>query len=396
MPYRSDLYIFLPCMVKGKFSSRDTACEDMDMFMNELSATSENEFDRFMNKSLKRYRMGEITLICRSEDNTSGSVDEQKAFMTASRYDRTDLCILIVAVPEVDVSLTHLLDQASRGELTVKENGKEMLLSEMVEQFGLKITGKAFCASCVSEFPKKEAGDIIAGEACDESRNFHMDAKEVIELFGENRTQYYHYEAYLSPFGVMYVVKDFADEYASRLKIECLLIFIMELVILKITAINVVRGDVVAALLEEEPSMEEVLKISEKFSKTMPLWDTNRFTYNVTQTFADKVASSFRVQECVAEYEKKQRFLEHMISVKSLISSERSIASSERGRKALSLLVTILAVLQFIPLLYSVVHHFVRGNGVSIEEIVSLSLSATLVIALVYILFGKGMLLRRG
>jgi len=395
MSYRSDLYIFLQCTVKGDFSFKDASGENTDMFIDELSATSEHEFDRFMNKSLKRYNMGEVTLTSRSEDNASGSMCEQKAFMTASRYGKTDLCLLIVAVPEVEVSLTHLLDQSSRGELTVKENGKEMLLSEMIGQFGLKVVGKAFCASCVSEFPKKEAGEIIAGEMYDESRSFHMDSKEVIALFGENRTQYYNHEAYLSPFGVMYVVKDFADDYASRLKIECLLIFIMELVIMKIAAINAVKGDVVAALMEEEPSMEEVLRISEKFSKTMPLWDTTHFRYHVAQKFADMVASSFRVPERVEEYEKKQRFLEHMISVKSLISSEKAIESSEKGRKALSFLVTILAVLQFIPLLYSVIHHFVRGNGVTIEEIISLSISATLLVVLVYLLLGRGMLLRR-
>ena len=395
MPYRSDLYIFLPCIVNGSFSSEDKASENMDMFINEMSATSEYEFDKVMNKSLKRYRMGEITLMCWSDGPDSVSMGEQKAFITASLFDRTDLCLMIIAVPEVEVSLTHLLDQASRGELTVKDNEKEMLLSEMIERFGLKITGKAFCASCVSEFPKNEAGDIIAGEVHDESLSAHTDAKEIFALFGENRMQYYHHDAYLSPFGVMYIVNDFVDDYAYRLKIECLLIFIMELVILKITAINAVKEDVVTALMEEKPSMEEVLKISEKFSKSMPLWDTNRFRYHVAQIFADRVASSFRVPEYVEEYEKNQRFLEHMIRIKSLITSEKSIVSSEMGRRALSLLVTVLAVLQFVPLLYSVIHHFVQGNGVSIEEIISLFFSATLIVVLVYLLFGKGMLLRK-
>jgi hypothetical protein len=390
MAYKSDLYIFLPCVNNENQCFEITDCENANLFINELSQAAKYEFDSLLGENIDRRPIKEITLICKTDDRESPEfLSKEKAFITLSQYKSTDFCLAIITVPDVNGSLTHLLDQSSRRELVVSENSKEVKVSEWIKQFGIEITGKAFFASCISELPEgEEAKYIIAAEAYNKEYDFRIKSKEIDEYLGSNHAQYSHYDAYMSPFGIIYVVKDFADEYAVRLGVECIMIFILELVILKITAINTVNNDVANALSKRDPSLKEILKISEKFALSMPLWGIDRFRYLNAQGFANRVADSFKVSEYVEEYDKNQQFLEHIVNIRSLISAEKET-------KVISIVATILAILQVVPLLYSVILYLVEGNSLLFSQIVSVVVMSSFIMLALYLVFRRKKVLQK-
>ena len=386
MSYKSDLYIFLPATNKNGHDIKSTACDvtgNADHFLRELSQTAKYEFDDLLGEKIKRHHITDVVLICKSDDRECPEVlGEEKAFVTLSQCSATDFSLLIITVPNVSVSLTHLLDQASRGELVVKDNDDEVLFSKWIKQYKIEIIGKAFFSACLSEFPENEANYIISGEAYNATTDFRINSKEITEHLSINHAQYTHYDAYMSDFGIMYIVKNFSEDYTARLNVECILIFIMELVILKITAINTVNNDVTVAFSKSEPSMDEILKISEKFALSMPLWDIDRFRYLIAQKFANKVSDSFKVSRYVEEYEKNQRFLEHIISIRNLISSERET-------KIIGVVATMLAVFEILPTLYTIALYIIEGNSISLSQILSASSTSIFIVLIMYLVFGK-------
>ena len=386
MSYKSDLYIFLPATNKNGHDIKSAACGvtgNADYFLRELSQTAKYEFDDLLGEKIKRHHITDVILICKSDDRECPEVlGEEKAFVTLSQCSATDFSLLIITVPNVSVSLTHLLDQASRGELVVKDNDDEVLFSKWIKQYKIEIIGKAFFSACLSEFPENEANYIISGEAYNATTDFRINSKEITEHLSINHAQYTHYDAYMSDFGIMYIVKNFSEDYTARLNVECILIFIMELVILKITAINTVNNDVTVAFSKSEPAMDEILKISEKFALSMPLWDIDRFRYLIAQKFANKVSDSFKVSRYVEEYEKNQRFLEHIISIRNLISSERET-------KIIGVVATMLAVFEILPTLYTIALYIIEGNSISLSQILSASSTSIFIVLIMYLVFGK-------
>jgi len=383
MSYQADLYIMLPCIQKEKVTVENPINGNAALFIDELSNVAKYEFNNAMSDRIERTFLKEIILNCKTDDRDNPtSLGLQEAFIIRSQFRGTNYCLLTVVVVNTNVSLTHLLDQVSRRELVIVDDGKEIYLTDWVKDYGLESTGKAFYASCISDLPDKEAPYIMAGEAYNADADFRIMSNTIADSLNQNQAQYTHYEAYMSECGIIYVMKDFDHEYAGRLNTECIMIFILELVILKITAINAANNEIVSAYSDNYVSINEIHNIMEQFALSLPLWDIRHFRYFLAQDFANKIEKAFNVPRFIAEYEKNRVFLEQLINVRKLIASEKE-------SKIIQTFATVLAMLQVVPHLFNMVLYIMRGSAISLTQIMSLTISSAVAFLIMWLLFGR-------
>ena len=210
MSYQADLYIMLPCIQKKNVTIENPVNSNAELFINELSNVAKYEFNNVMSDRIERTFIKEIVLDCKTDDRDNPtSLGLQDAFIIQSQFRGTNYCLLTVVVFNTNVSLTHLLDQVSRRELTIINEGKDIYLTDWIKVYGLESTGKAFYASCISDLPEKEAPYIIAGEAYNAGADFSIMSNTIGDSLRQNQAQYTHYEAYMSECGIIYVMKFF-------------------------------------------------------------------------------------------------------------------------------------------------------------------------------------------
>ena len=383
MSYQADLYIVLPCIQKEVVTIENPVNTNAELFIDELSNVAKYEFNNAMSDRIERTFLKEIILNCKTDDRDNPtSLGLQDAFIIQSQFRGTNYCLLTIVVVNTSVSLTHLLDQVSRREMVIIDEGKEVYLTDWVKDYGLESTGKAFYASCISDLPDKEAPYIMAGEAYNADADFRIMSNTIGDSLAQNQAQYTHYEAYMSECGIIYVVKDFDSEYSGRLNTECIMIFILELVILKITAINAANNEIVSAFADNYVSINEIHNIMEQFALSLPLWDIRHFRYFLAQDFANKIEKAFNVPRFIAEYEKNRVFLEQLINVRKLITSEKE-------SRMIELFATVLAMLQVVPHLFNMVLYIMRGSVISLTQIMSLTISSAVAFLIMWLLFGR-------
>lgn len=383
MKSKVDLYIMLPCTQNNIFPNEIVSNNDADLFLNELSEVAKYEFKSKLCERLERNFLKNIELVCKTDDRDCPVIlGKQNAFVTVTNFKNTNISIIYIIAIDVSVSLTHLLDQVSRRELTLTENNKEYFLREWIKNFGYESTGKAFYASCLSGLSKEEAPYIIAGEAYNNDAEYHIISETVSKILNENHAQYSSYDSYISECGIAYVMKDFNENYSERVQIECIMIFIMELVVLKITAISAVNNDIVSSFSNKNVSIDEIRNINEKFSLSLPLWDLRHFRYFLAQEFANRVENAFNVSQFINEYDKNRIFLEQLINTRKMVISENEA-------KALRIFATVISALQAIPLLFSIILYVLEGKEIGITQIIAFFTSSVIVLTLVFIIFKR-------
>jgi len=356
MSCKADLYIMLPCSIEEeKIVLYESGHEDGELYIDTLSDTAKVEFDSVLSSGIKRHFLGKITLSCYND--LKGNQD---AFIIKSRYKDTNFCLLTVAMVNVDVNMiTFILDQTSRGDLKIFEENQHKLLYDWIEKFGLKSAGKAFFATYMSELPNAvEVPFILAAEAFYDNPNYRIISDTIKECLNKNHAQYSNNDVYMSEHGIINVKKEYDElPYKDRLEIECTIIFIMELIVLKITAINIANKKVIE-YTKKDVSSKGILEILEGFAESLPLWNTQYLKYLIAQEFASRVETSFKVSRYLADYERNRSQLEQIVNIRKLVDAEKNTKAitrfgtiTEKNKEYMTFFGTILAVSQIVPFL---------------------------------------------
>jgi hypothetical protein len=390
MSYDADLYIMLPCHIENKKvheAAKASAYphKDAEMLIGHVRHSAEKNFEKKLCDNIKRRSLGEITLVREACNNEI--TGEQKAFVIESRYASTNFVLITIAAIEVRTNLTDLMDQAQRGDLKlIGDKGIRGLSDWLSNAHGLRPVGKAFFAPCLSKLPREndEHKYIITGEAFSERDVFKITSKMVDDILNEDHSLYSFYELYMSSRSVAFVMKEFSKEYSERVEIESLMIFTIELIILKITAINSANSEVLYALADtsENRTSRKILDISDRFTSSLPLWDTNHFRYMLLQELVKKIETAFRVPVYLAEFEENRRLLEHDVNVRNLMESEKET-------RVIMAFAAILSLVSIIPLIYSTILYLHDGHGINFGQGLAFSFAAAVSVILLCVVFRR-------
>ncbi|MDR1553585.1 MAG: hypothetical protein LBS69_09015 [Prevotellaceae bacterium] len=393
----SDLYLVFPCTcTKGSlkdlsewesFPQKRKGIQLSELaqdFRGEMKFQSKFEFDSTWSPLIERRNFGDIELVIKNDDRHNPEIiGSQAAFGIETHYAESDLSLFYVVVPNISALLTFILDQSSRREVTIRIGGEEIEVEKWLEKFGLHVTSKAYYCVCTSGLDANEARNIIASEAYYPESQMFINSKDVKQILDENIAQYTHYDCFASHCGTIYVMKEFAETYPCRLYSECLIMFILEIIILKISAIQLANKQVIEQIESyKNIGQKDMRDIFEQFSKSIHLWDTQHFRYFISQTLANRIEQSFGLNSFLEQYDRNRKLLEQLNGISSIIVDKRK-----------SIMLSLLATMQLASISYSFWFYapYIRDIPIPFSQWLSFALSSIIAGAMAYyFIFKKG------
>ena len=185
---------------------------------------------------------------------------------------------------------------------------------------------------------------------------YKLNSKELTEKSKDNFSQYNFYDIYASKSSVVYVLNTFSDNLILNIQDEVPILFIMEIIMFQEASVLRTNNRITEQLSQNgSVSLKFIENLYKEFGKTIRFWNKYVFKYETVQNLAVKLNNAFETQNTLDEYHKNQEFLEHIVSL-------RDIQSSNRESKILNFIVLILTLIQVIPVVMQFIDWLFKTN----------------------------------
>jgi len=255
-----------------------------------------------------------------------------------------------------------LAKHGEQGTVQVAELPRDVFFAGyLLEKYGLHACGNATCALCLSQKPRdrRELQDMLAGEAYHNfEREYCIDCDPINSASETNRSQFDHYEAYLSQRAVVYVDKRFAPDISQRIDFFADYLFVIILTLFQNTALAKAAKRV-TGILEESTDItpETKLIIDREYGATVRFWEMQNFKYLSSQMEAAQLREAFMNQQLHDAYSEQQEYLEHVVASKAAITESRN-------GMVINIVAILLAVAQLQPLFIELLQGFYQEMGI--------------------------------
>jgi GNAT superfamily N-acetyltransferase len=347
----ANMFLFVPFTINSKF---DLSSERNDAFVDELKRISEVEFDAELSHKLE-YQFVETRKFVIIDD-TGNIICTEKNVRIYMIYYKI-FCIVILSFQKLKFEPTAILNQASLDKLLIADGDKNILFKDYMRQrFNLIDTN---LARCLTSLVKKPSEIHLAYMlACESYVNSYvvsqLIAPEFYEKARRNIAQYDFSEIYVSEKSVVYVLNPMIDM-AERGTYECLMIFVMELLMLQLCAISANYEEIIKSLDDmtfEESTIENVYS---RFSQAALLWDINNFRFLAAKRLASHVAAEFGIPQLKDEYYANLGVFEKLLAMHSQKQIQRYSKNTQRYFTFFSVLSGITALGSIVTFVHDVV-----------------------------------------
>ena len=231
----------------------------------------------------------------------------------------------------------------------------------LLQRFGLHACGTGTCALCLSNTPAdpRELQDMLAAEAYHNfEREYRIQSDAIQEASQDNRSQFDHYDVFLSRRAVVYIDKKFAPTVQQRIGNFADYLFIIILTLFQNTALFKAAKRV-TGILEESTDItpETKLMIDREYGATVRFWEMQNFKYLSSQLEAAQLREAFMNQELHDAYNEQQEYLEHVVASKAAITESRN-------GMVINIVAILLAVAQLQPLFIELLQGFYGEMGI--------------------------------
>lgn len=360
----------------GAFLGREESQNTFILKYNDiLNEVSEYECDYRFVSTIQRKAVGIIQIAYMSDEYNLEKAEWIEAYCCYAYQEISNLGILQIFVPDCEKEDSQVGDIVLSEHLRIRTNGREFKLNEYIEYIGLSISGKLRILYCNSLQAKNDTdiGYLLAGEtACSEHVDYKIRNEKLKELSAVNISKYDFYELYASQMSLVYLLRDFSEDFTVNLEKEALLIYICEVALLQNAAISRINGQIIDELMQNSNiSARKTLKLQVEFGKTILLWDNYIYSYYMSQELSNDIVKAFGTDRLLEEYERNSNHIEQIASLKNGISSEIE-------GKILNILAFVLSIGQLIELIKNGVDYFkgyhiqlgVSGMGVALLIII--------------------------
>lgn len=374
--YQSDFFIFIPYYIENQEQFLKQLAEECEKnkqselgtkYLEMMETVFNYECVPVLANDVKRVYLGDYHLSCNS-DSTIHKVESYEGdvmvFLTYSLL--TNLVVVTIVSLTTKFPLSFMLEELNRNNgMVLINNEYEKLDRHFWNCFKMHRCGGIKHLAALSEYPtdKSELIYITMSEEYGfqdiDSTLKNVDRHKFAEI-----GQYEILDAFASYAGVTLVFNEYENDTLERLYHESIFVFVCELLQFKLLAITRTNR-VVVNLLETDPrpSVKNLEAISAQFAKTIRFWDVDNFRYLSTRIMAKGMSDAFETDAVMEVYQRNQKFLEHIISI-------RSAQESERENKVLSILAITLTLIQLIPIFYEIVHGVIR-HTITMNSVVS-------------------------
>jgi hypothetical protein len=327
----NDIFIMIPCHVEENFSTitelKVNACEYSEKYLKTLNKITKSEIvDRF-SKSFQRYFLGEQVLEvlsdeCDDDFEDKPTIEEVNIRLFLSGCEKNRLAVLTVVINDYKGNPTTILDQVTREEIAIK--GKKRLeIGEFVfNNFNLIKNGEAKVCLIQNEKSSDEeilyymAQETSASDLTDLS-NTKIISDSYYKLARDNVAVYDFSDIYVSTSVIYQVIYEL--DFETKLYYEGLLIFIVELLVMQLSAVYRTNNKVQKALEENQSiSVKDYEIFSNEFANTLSIWQINIYRYNGAQTVANTIAERFEIDKVRENYKQNDELLQNIINTRNV------------------------------------------------------------------------------
>ena len=361
---RSDAYILLPGYVTElnatQFITQAAPPETNKYFIDTLISVSQYECIGDFSNQFERHWLGDFSFACCDDDYESCfpeilASDRILKTIPCSIYltynKSTRLCVVWIAIPNLSYDLSHIADQISSVYIYISDNRTAeftylyAFLEKRFHIIHLDVPRVIFALDRKPE-PPQRMQSILAGNAyMSEHVDYHVKSLKINADSINNIAEYDFYEAYVSSNVLLYILKDFSDDYQQNIENETALLFICELIMFQNGAIDRVNKKVVAELsLPRRLKLRSIENLEVEFGKSIVFWNKKIFKYPLVQNLSNNILNAFGTYELLETYTRNQKHLEHIVEL-------RASQSAEKEGKVLNIIAILLALIQIIPIL---------------------------------------------
>lgn len=359
-----DLYIMIPCVKEKELIMPHAVNASSQivghLFLNAISTVSAYEMEDGFSVDLTRMLLCQVSIVCHTDDvQNKVELGRQTVNVYLTTHKGTGLASVTLVFPDITLSVTHILDQMSRNELFIDDNGNtKCLLKWLHENFGLKRMGMSRSFSNLSSsVEEKELIYLLANEVNGSQVMKHQLIGSNFKAAAKmNVAQYDLSEIYIQETSIVQIYKEYQNSYEERIQDHVLTLFIMELLLMQDVAISRVSHRVSEELQgKSDISLKVIEELNLDFAKTMFLWNLNNFKYSATQAVANSFIKGFKIQEQLETYKTNKGFLEDLITV-------ITARSTDRKNWILNIGIIFLTISQVLPIYYDITKKIVEGN----------------------------------
>lgn len=295
---------------------------------------------------------------------------------------RTNLCVCeIIFNFRHSGRLSYYLDAVSKDDVNILDPQMgELNMRDYLRMQGLEAVDLPKCCSFLSETPSdRELAYLVAAEFYDHDDEAFIESSEIDRILNADMSQYDFLKCYASPRSVVHIMRLFQSQFSERIYYEGLSIFIAELMMLNIAAIDRTNIRVKKVLISgAEPSFEIVKDINLEYAQTITLWNINIFKSFTAQTAAQKYYAAFEIEKLIEDYNRNQEVMEHIMDVKEFIHER----TQDRILNIAAFVLTVIELCQFI---FSIALSVINHENSSAEYIVGFSMFGGITAALIVI-----------
>lgn len=325
-----NLYLFFSCSasdISKILEINNDKCTKISDYLDKFESQINLEITSTTSSLIKRKYVDELNFFYLDENESIESNKTEIGKLFATFDTITNLVVVTVAFFETRIPISHILDRLSQNNIQIFKDDKKMLLSDYLQNmYCLEYHGSAkACLTTNNSINDEIYPYYIANETFDSSV---MSATLKDEIYGkkllENLAQYNSSDIYSGKNTIIRIDKrDYKKQNKSRIESDIIFLFIIEILMFKETAIERSNKKIINYLNSKKDIDLKILdKLNREFSQTIPFWDIKVFKYIAAQNLANKIESSFGLNERYENYEKNQNFLQHKINIKQAIAQE--------------------------------------------------------------------------
>lgn len=310
---KMDLYLMIPLDTtnfdKSLYKSNST-------FLDMLNRTSKAEISSLVANRIERYELGKLHIIVKDDYENESNI----SIITANAYISTYRAVgtLIIEIPNISIDPTFVLDENSRESLIVKDGEEEILLKEYLSKRNIKtFSYSTYLLVSGEKLNSYYRSFVLASEAFFNRIGSKIVSKEICEKSQNNIAQYEFADIYISGKVISFEINEQTDSYEERIKISMLIIYIHELLSLKMAAIMNVGHKITKEFdSSPQPSTDVLETILDDYGKNIILFNF-QYKYYLAKVLSDNIQELFSINEMFNNYQMEMKELSQIITMRA-------------------------------------------------------------------------------
>jgi len=376
---KNNLFILIPCHLGQDAHVKMTDIKDNDFakeYIKVLKDITDSEIVNRVGKTFDRAFLGNYQLPIYSDSGIDqNQLDETHVDMFITKCHKNHLAVLTLIIHDYEGNISHIIDQVTREDIYIN---KQSLYDFLLEHFDIIKNGEAKMILTQDHLQEEDITYYMATETSASSLVDTKIVSEKYQKYGQDNIAVYDFSDIYASESLVYQVLKGQN---NQLQYQGLLVFIVEILVMQLSAIYRTNNKITNALEENQKlKTKDYEKFSIEFANTLSIWQIDIYRYKGAQTIANKISERFGIQSVLNNYKQNDAFLQNIINTNNVKNSEFE-----------SWILFVIAILLFFKELFvitkSIVGKMNEGSSLSELDIISTISSTSIIIILIIIVY---------